>query len=517
MSFVSGPSKRNPILAGRFRPIVQVLAFVRKEIIAVARQPRLLLVLVLGPFLLLLLFAVGYDEEQTVLRTAFVGPEGSIYETATDRFGEDLAQYVEVVGFSTDLVAAEQRLAADEIDLVVVFPAEPAEMVLEGRQAVITVLHDKLDPIQQTAVEVSAQVAVQELNSMVLEEVVGELQTSLVPYQDGVTRTSTLVDELDRAVAAGDQERAREVAIELQDASSGLSAIVATTDAVSTQLGADLDDDERRRLDELNTSVGRLDSTTQRLATDGDEVTAQDVSQVGADLELVEQQGETVTTLDPAVAVRPFVDDTENLLRAPVTLNDFFAPAAIALLVQHMALTFAALGLVRDRSLGLFELFRVGPIGAGSILLGKYTAHMILGTAVGGVLLTAVTLGVGVPQRGNVWWVALGVFGLVSASIAWGLVLSLLARSDTQAVQYAMLALLAGLFFGGFLLDLDAIRYPVKLVSFLLPVTYGTRLLRDVMLRGDEPALLDLVGLGTTAAVMAVLAWLLMARRLRQE
>ena len=64
----------------RARRLVQIGGFVRKEIAAVARQPRLLVVLVAGPFVILLLFGLGYDQKQAVLRTAFVGPSGTIYE-----------------------------------------------------------------------------------------------------------------------------------------------------------------------------------------------------------------------------------------------------------------------------------------------------------------------------------------------------------------------------------------------------------------------------------------------------
>ncbi len=434
----------NDIRAGHLRPLIQIFAFVRKEIVSVVRQPRLLLVLVVGPFLLLLLFAAGYDQQSTVLRTLFIGPEDSVYESATADFAEELERYVVIDGYSTDLIEAERRLAADEIDLIVVFPAEPAETVLNGEQAVITVLHNKLDPIQQTAVEVSAQVAVQELNSMVLEQVVGDVQAEVEPAEERITNTSLIIRQLD--------------------------------DLAGVRV------------------------------SDGEEL--------AADAEVL---GETVTELDPAVAVRPFRSDTENLLRDPVTPNDFFAPAAIALLLQHMALTFAALGLVRDRGLGLFELFRVGPVGASSILVGKSLAYLILAAAVGAALLASVSMIIGVPFRGELPWVAGGLLLLVTASIAWGTVLSLLARSDTQAVQFAMLALLAGLFFGGFLLDLDAIRYPIRLLSFILPVTFSTRIFRDVMLRGVEPAVIDLVGLAAITVVAGAIAWLLMRRRLRME
>lgn len=417
------------VTARRLRPIVNASAFLRKEIVAVVRQPRLLGVLVAGPFLLLLLFALGYDQEQTVLRTAFVGPEDEAYRLTVDRYAEDLDAYIESAGYSTDLVGAQQQLIDGEIDLVVVFPNDPAATVLDGRQAEITVLHDKLDPIQQTAVEVSVEVAVRELNAIVMEEVIRQSQ---------------------QRIQAANPDR--------------------ITD----------------RVDELAAPEARP---------------------------LIDY-GEKLTELEPEVVARPFTSDTENVLRLPVTVNDFFAPAAIALLVQHMALTFAALSVVRDRQLGLFELLRVGSVGAGRILLGKYGAHLLLVSAVAGVLLVAVTVGIGVPFRGPVGWAALGIFGLVSASIALGNVLSLVARSDSQAVQFAMLVLLAALFFGGFLLDLDALRYPVKAISLVLPVTYGTGLLRDVLLRGTTPDGSDLLGLVLTTTAYALTAWWLLARRL---
>ena len=46
-------------VAGATRPFAQLLAFVRKEAVTLLRQPRLLAVLVIGPFGILLLFALA--------------------------------------------------------------------------------------------------------------------------------------------------------------------------------------------------------------------------------------------------------------------------------------------------------------------------------------------------------------------------------------------------------------------------------------------------------------------------
>jgi ABC-2 type transport system permease protein len=497
----------------RARRLVQIGGFLHKEVVALLRQPRLLLVLVAGPFLILLLFGIGYDQQQTVLRTAFVGPEDSIYEETIDQFADDLSQYVVNAGYSDDLVAAEQQLRDDEIDAVVVFPADPIETVLGGEQAEIKVIHDKIDPIQQVAVEVSSQVAVMELNARVLEEALSRAQDTLVPIADSVATASALADELGAAVDAGDQARVDELVAELEGSGAGITTVADATGEIATALGGD--DETLARVSELQASADELAVTVDRLTGDASSVTAADVDELTAQIATIGDVSETVATLDPNVVVRPFASDTASLQREPIAVIDYFAPAAVALLLQHMVLTFAAMSLVADRGLGLFEVYRVGPVGAGGVMVGKYLAFVLVGAAVSAALLAAITQLLDVPMRGELVWVVVAVGGLLLASIGLGMVLSLLARSDVQAVQFSMLALLAALFFGGFFLDLDAFDYPVKLLSWALPVSYGIRMLRDVMLRGIDPNVWDLVGLGATTFVFALVAWILLHRQLR--
>jgi ABC-2 type transport system permease protein len=232
-------------------------------------------------------------------------------------------------------------------------------------------------------------------------------------------------------------------------------------------------------------------------------------------LDEVTETAASAATIDPSVAVRPFASTTANLQRESVTVIDYFAPAAIALLLQHMILTFAAMSLVTDRTLGMFEVFRVGPVNAFRVLSGKYLSFMLIGAAVAAALMALMVLALELPLRGDVAWVAVGLGGLLAASIGLGLTLALLARSDVQAVQFAMLALLAALFFGGFFLDLEAFDYPVKLLSWVIPVTYATRLMRDVLLRGVDPNVFDLVGLAATTVGFAAAAGWLLYRQLR--
>ena len=91
----------------------------------------------------------------------------------------------------------------------------------------------------------------------------------------------------------------------------------------------------------------------------------------------------------------------------------------------------------------------------------------------------------------------------------------MLSTSESQAVQFAMLTLLAGLFFGGFILGLEGLAYPVKVISWLLPVTYGIEAFQDVMLRGEAPNPAAVIGVTAITLGYGTIAIVALRRLLR--
>jgi ABC-2 type transport system permease protein len=104
---------------------------------------------------------------------------------------------------------------------------------------------------------------------------------------------------------------------------------------------------------------------------------------------------------------------------------------------------------------------------------------------------------------------------LTLASVSLGLGLSALADSERQAVQLALLALLASVFFGGFVLDLSQFGTPVRILGNALPVTQGIQLSQDLFLRGSTDQLWRLALLGIMSVVFFLVAWLRYRRALR--
>ena len=491
----------------------QLTGFVRRELVDFFRQPRLLLVLVAGPFLVLMLFAVGYDQQSVRLRTAFVGPSGSLYEEAIESYGADVEEYVEIVSYDSDVVAAGERLEAGEIDLVVVLPSDPTTDVLAGNRAVIAVIHDKVDPLQQTAVQISARVAVQELNAGVLELLVGEAQGELLSLDQSVGALPELVAALDDAAASRDADRIDAAQRDLDTALARVDQALGLTERFLAGFGTP--SEQPGDYERVRATLDDTRAAAQALRTAGSASEAAAASREVSSL--IEQLGNDVrpiAQIEPEVLVRPFVADTENLLRDSPDMNEFFAPSAVALLLAHLAVTIAALALVRDEAMGLFETFRVAPVAARHVFGGKVAAFSIIVIVVGLGLVASIVFGLDVPVEGSWAWVVVCIALLALASIMFGLALSTVAQTDSQAVQYAMLALLAGMFFGGFFLSLDAFRFPIRLVSWVLPVTYAIRWLQDVMLRGLSPDPDDVIGLVSLSLVYGAAALIGFRRRL---
>jgi ABC-2 type transport system permease protein len=121
--------------------------------------------------------------------------------------------------------------------------------------------------------------------------------------------------------------------------------------------------------------------------------------------------------------------------------------------------------------------------------------------------LTGLMMLFGVSIGGAGWMYVATVSLVLLASLGLGFVISSLSRTDSQAIQYAMLALLVSIFFSGFVIPLDRLLPPVHIVSFLLPSTYGIVALHDIVFRSAPPEPLVMVGLAAYVLVISAFAW----------
>jgi ABC-2 type transport system permease protein len=376
-------------------------SFLIKEILDIGRQPLMLLILILGPFLILFLFGIGYTGQQAPVRIIVVAPPDAQLPPSIEASLQDFGPSYPVV-FTSDQQAAMKKLQNRAADLVAVVPPHTQDTILSGKQVTVHLYINAVSPFRRDYVSYTANTIVSDMNK--------ELQRMVV----------------EQASKAGN-------------------------------------------IDQVN----------------------------------------------PDILAQPIVTTSQNTARFKPTYVGFYAPAVLALLVQHIAVTFAALSLVRDRTQGTNELFNVSPLSPGEALAGKFLAYVLLTLAIGLILTILILYLLHIPLYGDPWYFLLLLALEISASLAWGFLISAVSRQDSQAVQLAMILLLSSVFFSGFFLDLDGLVRPLRVISYVMPVTYAIAGFQNVMLAGRLPLLWHIWALAGLTVVLSFLAWLFYRHQFR--
>jgi len=480
---------------------IRIFAFVRKEIISILRQPRLVFSLILGPFLILLLFGIGYRDTPRVLRTLFVVAEGSPMRPVVEEYANRLGQQIASQGIIADAAEADRRLRAREVDLVVVVPTNPSAAVRNNEQAVFNLYHYEIDPYERTYIEILGRNYIDEINRIVLLTAADQGKVEARTIQGQISSAREAAAEFRVALEAGNEADARTAGEQLNEDLSLLA--LATGAGLALLSGVD-------ETTGVETIEARMQATQEMAGALSSAAAAEQTQTVAAIEQELAEMDNLLTeyeSLNSEVLISPFRAETLSITDTSLTPTDFFVPAVIALLLQHIAVTLAGLSIVRERRDGPMELFRASPISAFQLLVGKFLSFLILTLLLGATLTALVVFALGVPMLGDWGSYALVVVGLLCASLSLGFFVSLSAQTDSQAIQTSMVILLASIFFSGFFLALYRLWEPVQVVSWALPVTYGIELLQSVMLRGQIPSAFLITALFAYAFALFLIDW----------
>jgi ABC-2 type transport system permease protein len=394
-------------LLGFLKSWTRTTSFVTKEVIEVIRRPGALFSLIFGPFLIMGAFGLGYSGQYRPLNTILLLPPGTSLPQETSYYQQFAGQSVSIVEVSQDVDAAREKLHRQQVDLLVIAPADVEEKFRSGQQSAIEIEYNELDPVRDNYARFVAYRQVQELNRAIIES----------------------------TVAAGEQY------------------VVQTTGAQPVQV-------------------------------------------------------------PPQVVASPARAEVRNLAPVQPNVVAFFAPAVLALVLQHMGVTLTALSMVRERLSGAMDIFRVAPLRSLELLIGKYLAYAFFNLSVAALICFLVVGVLHVPLLSAPGDVATVVVLLSFASLGLGLLISTIVDSERQAVQLSMLVLLASVFFSGFVLPLDQFVAPLRLAAYALPVTHAIQLLQDLMLRGETNQGWELTALGVIGVVLFVLTSMTLRRNM---
>ena len=206
--------------------VCRVLAFVSKEIQSIVVQPQLLVLLVAGPFLVLLAFGLGYQARGPDLRTIIVQAEAADPRQSINQYLRAVGPPVHVVEITTDLARALSRLRTYEAELVVQVPSDIHDTLLAGQNVRLVFYHNEIDPALVGYISAVVDGVTSRLNRSLVRFTAGEQQASARDYERILRELQTNLSAIREAMRRGEREQA-----------AGLADVVRLNSALVASLG----------------------------------------------------------------------------------------------------------------------------------------------------------------------------------------------------------------------------------------------------------------------------------------
>jgi ABC-2 type transport system permease protein len=208
--------------------------------------------------------------------------------------------------------------------------------------------------------------------------------------------------------------------------------------------------------------------------------------------------------LDPAASVPSSNVEIVNFYnpgrRAPVNT----VPGLIGVILTMTMVLFTAMALVRERERGNLEFLIATPVSPAELTVGKVLPFVGIGLLqVSLVLLLGVVI-FHVPINGSLADVYAASLVFIVASLALGVFLSTLAKSQFQAMQLAFFTFLPQILLSGFMFPYAGMPWPAQWLAEIFPMTHFMRLIRGILLRAATLADLwpELAALGAFIVIV---------------
>lgn len=183
------------------------------------------------------------------------------------------------------------------------------------------------------------------------------------------------------------------------------------------------------------------------------------------------------------IAKEPFIMDTEVLFNPDEKETWFFLPGVIGVLIMQIALILTGTSMVREKEKNTLDQLLVTPLSKTSLFVGKLLPYIFI-CLIDFYLILAIgwfLFDLPFPQMHSALFMLALVY--ISVMIALGFLISLIAQTQQQAMFIAIFIIVPSLLLSGFIFPLDAIPTYIRPLSYAIPFTYFTEIIRGLLIK----------------------------------
>ncbi|MGB9149423.1 MAG: ABC transporter permease [Burkholderiales bacterium] len=161
-------------------------------------------------------------------------------------------------------------------------------------------------------------------------------------------------------------------------------------------------------------------------------------------------------------------------------------PGLMGVILTMTMVLMTGLAMTRERERGTFENLLATPAKPAEVMLGKIIPYIMIGLVQVTLILLAARFIFHVPFVGNLFLLYSVVLLFIAANLTLGMTFSTLARNQLQAMQMTFFFFLPSILLSGFMFPFRGMPDWAQVIGNLLPLTHFLRLVRGILLKGNE-------------------------------
>jgi ABC-2 type transport system permease protein len=246
------------------------------------------------------------------------------------------------------------------------------------------------------------------------------------------------------------------------------------------------------------------------------EADASDPTATGAALAASSQLVSVVARKDltgpfASLAASPPPFDVEvHRLYNPESITQYnIVPGLMGVILTMTLVMMTGLAITRERERGTMENLLAMPLTPLEVMTGKIVPYIAIGLIQASIILLAARFIFSVPFVGSITALYGASLLFIACQLTVGITLSSLAQNQLQAMQFTFFYFLPNILLSGFMFPFRGMPEWAQWIGSVLPLTYFNRVVRGILLKGNDwadlwPSLWPLVVFALVVMTIAV-------------
>ena len=191
--------------------------------------------------------------------------------------------------------------------------------------------------------------------------------------------------------------------------------------------------------------------------------------------------------LAPLAATKPPFDVQVHRLYNPESVTQYnIVPGLMGVILTMTMVMMTGLAITRERERGTMENLLAMPLTPLEVMTGKIVPYIVIGLVQASIILVAARYIFNVPFVGSISALYGASLMFIACNLTIGITLSSFAANQLQAMQLTFFYFLPNILLSGFMFPFRGMPEWAQAIGSVLPLTYYNRLVRGILLKGND-------------------------------